>query len=84
MNKKVWMAVAALLLLAGCSKVTKANYDKIKTGMQYDEVVRLIGEPTDCSEAIGLSSCTWKSGDAEVTVNFIANKVTISSASGLK
>ena len=84
MYKTLWIAAAAALLLAGCSKVTKENYDKIKTGMQYDEVVRLIGDPDSCSEAIGLSSCTWKSGDAEVSVNFIANKVTLSSASGLK
>ncbi len=84
MNKSILILPLFLLLLTGCNKLTKENYDKIKSGMQYDEVVRLIGDPTECSEAIGLSNCEWKDGDTEVNINFINNKVTITSASGLK
>lgn len=84
MKRTLLVAAAAMLLLGGCNKLTKANYDKVKTGMQYDEVVRLIGDPESCSEAIGLMSCEWKSGDAEVAVSFIGNKVTLVTGSGLK
>jgi hypothetical protein len=84
MTKTLLTVTAAALLFSGCSKLSKENYDKIQSGMQYDEVVQLIGKPDNCSEAIGLSTCEWSSGDATVTINFIANKVTISSSSGLK
>lgn len=84
MKRTVLALLGAALLLGGCSKLTKENYDKIRTGMHYDEVVKLIGKPETCSEAIGLSVCEWKSGDSAVTVNFIANKVTLSTANGLK
>lgn len=78
------LLAAALLFLTGCTRLTKSNYDKIKTGMTYDEVVKIIGKPEHCSEAIGLSSCEWKSGDAVVKINFIADQVTLTTAEGLK
>ena len=84
MKKSYLLLAAALLLLSGCNKLTKENYDKIKSGMMYDEVVQIIGKPTNCSEAIGISSCTWKHGESEVNVNFIANKVTLMSGDNLK
>lgn len=84
MFKTLLIAAAALLLLSGCNKLTKANYDKVTTGMQYDEVVRHLGDPDNCSEALGLMSCEWKNGDAEVSVSFIGNKVTLVTGSGLK
>jgi hypothetical protein len=74
---------ALLLLLAGCSKVTKENYDKIKTGMSYDEVITLIGKPEGCSEALGISSCEWKNGKATISAKFISNKVTFITAEEL-
>ena len=84
MKRTVLALLGTAMLLGGCSKLTKENYDKIRTGMHYDEVVTLIGKPENCSEAIGLSVCEWKNGDSTVTVNFIANKVTLRTASNLK
>ena len=33
------------MTLFGCSKLNRENYDKIKVGMDYQEVVSIIGEP---------------------------------------
>jgi PBP1b-binding outer membrane lipoprotein LpoB len=83
--KKRYLAIAALLLvLSGCSKVTKENYDKIEVGMTYDNVVQLIGKPERCSEALGISSCEWENGDARVDIKFVSNQVTFIAANGLK
>jgi len=82
--KTTLIFLAAALLVTGCSKMSKENYDKIKTGMSYEEVVSLIGKPEGCSEALGLSSCEWKSGKSEISVSFIGGKVSLRSSSGLK
>ncbi|UFS61968.1 DUF3862 domain-containing protein [Sulfurimonas sp. HSL-3221] len=79
------MILAALIVLvSGCSKVTKENYDKIESGMSYDEVVKLIGKPKGCSETLGISSCQWKSDGAVIDIKFISDQVTFTSAKGLK
>jgi len=84
LSKYYLIVVALLLALSGCSKVTKANYDQIKTGMSYDDVVKLIGKPEGCSEAMGFSSCTWKNGDAKIDIKFVSNGVALITAEGLK
>ena len=76
--------VAFILVLSGCSKVTKENYDNIEVGMPYDEVVQLIGKPEACSDAFGITSCEWKSGDANVKVKFISDQVSYVTGDGLK
>jgi hypothetical protein len=73
-----------VLLISGCSKVTKENYDKIESGMSYDEVVKLIGKPEGCSETLGISSCQWKNDGAVIDIKFISDQVTFTSAKGLK
>jgi hypothetical protein len=81
---RYFLIASLLILISGCSKVTKENYDKIESGMSYDEVVKLIGKPEGCSETLGISSCTWKKGDAKIDIKFISDQVTFRSASGLK
>jgi len=43
--KKGWIATAFFILLlfaaVGCSRLTMDNYNKIKGGMAYDEVVNI-------------------------------------------
>lgn len=83
--KKHYLIIAALiLLLNGCSKITKKNYDKIESGMSYKEVVKLLGEPEGCAETFGISNCEWKNKDAKIMITFISNQATIKVAEGLK
>jgi hypothetical protein len=83
--KKRYLIIAALiLLLNGCSKVTKENYDKIESGMSYEEVVKTIGTSEGCSETLGISSCEWKNGDTNIVITFVLDQVTIKTSEGLK
>lgn len=84
LKKRYLIITALILLLSGCSNVTKENYDKIKSGMTYDEVVKILGKPEGCSETLGISNCEWKDDDAKISITFISNQVTIAVANGLK
>lgn len=84
LKKRYLIITALVLLLSGCSNVTKENYDKIKSGMTYDEVVKILGKPEGCSETLGISNCEWKDDDAKISITFISNQVTIAVANGLK
>lgn len=70
-------------LLAACDRLTLENYGKIKTGMSYDEVTGILGPPTNCSEALGIRSCTWGDDKHHVSVNFVANQVVLTAAANL-
>jgi hypothetical protein len=76
--------LAALLLLAACSKVTQANYGKLSVGMDKAEVQALLGDASECEAAVGLSSCLWGDDKASISVQFAADKVLLFSAQGLK
>lgn len=85
------MRIAAMLILAvmiivvaGCSKVTPENYAKIEAGMDYKEVVAVLGDPTEAKDAMGTKSCVWGKGDKTISIKFVADKVVFHSAKGLK
>ncbi len=73
------LAVAALLLIAACSKVTQENFARVQDGMGEQEVAALLGSPAESSttSVLGISgtSSKWTSGDAVITVRFINGKV---------
>ena len=73
----------ALLLITGCSKVTKENYDKLKIGQDYDQVVEILGKADECGGAMGIKDCRWGDDNRHISVKFAGNKVVIFSAKGL-
>ena len=81
---KKLLLVAALLTLAGCSKVNKENYDKIKVGMDNTEVEAIIGSADSCEEKTLHTNCVWGSEEEKITITFVTNKVTLFSSKGLK
>jgi len=75
--------LVALLTLAGCSKLTQENYDKLKVGMSYKDVTQLLGKPSGCKDAMATKSCDWESGDTHVNVKFVGDSAVLFSGKGL-
>ena len=71
------------LLIGGCSKVTDENYAKIETGMDYDEVIAILGPPDEVKDAVGTKSAVWGKGSRTISIKFVADKVVYRSAKGL-
>jgi len=74
-------ALALVAALAGCGRVSQANFNRIDEGMSYDQVVRILGRPTD-SKGIGIgplsgTSATWKGREGTITIQFLNEKVRI-------
>ena len=83
-NIRLLLALSLLALLVGCSKVTMANYAKIKMGLTYDQVVAILGKPDNCSEALYVRSCVWGGEERNITVNFMADKVVLYSSRNIQ
>jgi hypothetical protein len=84
MSLRTLVVLSACVLLAACSKVNQENYAKLKAGMPKAEVDSLLGSPTECSGAIGLTSCNWGDEKVSISVQFAGDKVVMFSGQGLK
>jgi hypothetical protein len=84
-KRKISYVILALFIISalGCSRVSKENYDKLKVGMAYEEVVNILGSPGSCSETLGTKSCVWGSEKRQIKVSFIASKAITFSSRGL-
>jgi hypothetical protein len=75
------LVFAATLLLAACSRITEDNFAKIQDGMTEQEVIALLGTPSETSSVnvLGLSgtSARWVGKDAAITVRFVNGKVAV-------
>ena len=66
----------SILALTGCSKVNKENYDKIKIGMSFEEVVGVLGKRDTCEEPVlKTKSCIWGSSGKQIKIKFAGNIV---------
>ena len=84
MLARFMVLVALALVVAGCSKLTAANYTKVKVGMSYSEVTAILGSPASCDEAAGLKSCRWGDNKSHATIRFGADKVLLHTAENLR
>lgn len=74
-----------MAVLTGCSKLNQENYDLLKMGMSKAEVESIIGDATECSNAVGTTSCFWGNLDEKhVKINFVAGKAVTFSHAGLE
>ncbi|MCX9157437.1 hypothetical protein OPU71_15015 [Niveibacterium sp. 24ML] len=78
------IALISLVALAGCSKLTVSNYERIRAGMSFDEVEAIIGKASQCDEALAVRSCVWGDEARNIKVNFVAGKAVLFSAHQLK
>ena len=84
MVKRFIFLVTLATLLSGCSKLTQKNYDRLKMGMEYKEVVSILGKPDNCSDALVAKSCMWGNEKKNITVNFIGDKIILYSSKSIK
>jgi len=78
------ICVFSLLALTGCSNVNKENYDKIKIGMSYEEVVGVLGKPNTCEDPVlKTKNCMWGSSDKQIKIKFVADTVAWRSSKGI-
>ena len=68
-----------MILVACGSKVNQANFDKIQTGMTQEEVIAILGSPSESSsiDIVGLSgtSSEWISKEGTISIQFVNKKV---------
>ena len=77
------LAALALALIvattAACSKINEENFGKVRDGMGEQEVLSLLGTPTESSSVsvLGISGTAskWVAKDAVITVQFVNGKV---------
>ena len=78
--RKLLLALV-LLVAAACSKVTQENFAKVQEGMSEQEVIALLGEPTESNSVnvLGISGTTsrWASSDAQITIRFVNGQVAL-------
>jgi hypothetical protein len=85
--------LATLVSVSGCigSKITRANYDKISTGMKQSEVESVLGNGQKKESAgaslgmLGVSTemMHWQDGNRTITIMFVNDQVMMKSQAGL-
>jgi len=83
MKIRLLVVTLVVLIIAGCSKLTMENYDKLKIGMAYNEVVNTIGSPEKCSDVMGVRNCQWGNEKKSIKVTFAGDKVLFFTGNGL-
>lgn len=74
----------AALFTIGCgTKLTKETYEKLEMGMEYEEVVALLGTPATCKTVVGTRHCTWGDDTRQIRVTLLGNRVIFLSSKGL-
>jgi hypothetical protein len=73
-------ALLAALALAACgSRVSQENFDRIQSGMTREEVVAILGAPTETSGfsvgSLSGESAAWSGKDASISIQFANGKV---------
>ena len=82
MNLMVLTLVFGMIFL-GCSKLNQENYEKIQMGMEYEQVVDIIGDPDKCDAVLGTKNCIWGDDEKHINITFIGDKVAFPSMKGL-
>ncbi|MFZ5605117.1 MAG: DUF3862 domain-containing protein [Pseudomonadota bacterium] len=72
---RILIVLACLLALAGCSKLTEANYAKLKSGMTIEEVEAVLGSADQCDETFSFRQCQWGDASSNIRVKYLGNKV---------
>ena len=92
-RKIIGVALLGLVfvVVSGCAKVSKSNYDKIENGMALSQVEGILGKGTEkagVGGAIGNLAgsskvMTWGDEKKSITITFANDKVVLKAQQGL-
>lgn len=75
------VAITVALALVACSKLTEENFARVQDGMTEQEVIAILGKPTESQgvNVLGVSGGAWRWSDrnAVVAVHFVNGKVAL-------
>jgi hypothetical protein len=77
------ICLAPTFIFLGCSKITQENYNKLKIGMDYNEVLEILGKPDHCESVLTMKNCIWEESSKSITIKIIADKVVFLSSQGI-
>jgi hypothetical protein len=77
------ICLAPTFILLGCSKTTQENYNKLEIGMDYNEVLKILGKPDHCESVLSMKNCIWEESSKSITIKIIADKVVFLSSHGI-
>lgn len=80
---KLVIIFLSIFILIGCSRISREDYDKIELGMNYQQVVEILGKADKCDAAFGIKNCVWGDEEKNITIKFIAEKVVAPTMKGL-
>jgi hypothetical protein len=90
-RKLMGIAVITLIgvsILAGCTlepdRLTRDNYDRLKTGMSFAEAVEILGQPATEATWLGLRQYTWVEKDRHIHIKFLAGHAIYFSSKNLE
>jgi hypothetical protein len=76
--------IMLVCLLSGCTRLSQENYDKLKMGMTYEEVVSILGKPDTCSDTLVAKSCMWGNEQKNIKISFFGNKIIVYTSKSIK
>lgn len=75
--------IAAVLLVAACSRATAENYTKIQAGMTRPQVYEILGKPDEINGGgigkLSISSETWRGRHQTIHITFGGDQVALKS-----
>lgn len=77
------ICLVPMFILLGCSKINKENYDKLKVGLEYDEVLKILDKPDNCESVLNMKNCIWEESSKTIKIIIVADKVVFLSSQGI-
>lgn len=77
------LLLSTLLIACGNSRVNHSNYVLVDTGMHYNEIKHMLGEPDWCDDRERPRECRWGNERKNIEINFVARRVVAKQSTGL-